>query len=69
MGKADHNDRRVTHEADPADVAEQEALIDGDEEASSRAEREQILRRSPEAPEADVSEQAVEVVEDDEDWR
>lgn len=69
MGEPDHTDRPATHEADPADVADQETPIERDEQASSRAEMEQMLRRSPEAPEADVSEQVHEVVEDDEEWR
>jgi hypothetical protein len=51
-------------EADPADIAEQESTVSGDEEADPFP---RPASRDPEAPEADAAEQAIEVVVDEEE--
>ena len=55
--------------ANPADVAEQDQELDGDQDLEQGAEDDSAPRIPEEADEADALEQTLEVPEDDEDYR
>jgi hypothetical protein len=61
----DVSNAREKAEADPADVQDQQRTVTEDEED----EFGEMVRRSPDTPEADAWEQALEVVEDEDEQR